>query len=232
MQGLSVFEWLLQPIDPTRVHDIAALVAWHGRLMVLAWAVLLPLGVVVARFFKVTPDQDWPRRLDNKFWWHAHLSLQYSGGVVMLVGVCLVWLSGPGDPNATLHRWLGYIVLGLGVSQFLAGWFRGSKGGPSDVQMRGDHYDMTIRRRVFEHVHKTFGYAALLLGVATVLSGLWNANAPRWMWLSLLLWWLTLVLVWTRLQLRGQPIGSYQAIWGLDTSHPGNRVEANKRADS
>lgn len=229
MQGFTILEWLLQPIDPFRAHQVSSFVAWHGRLMVLAWAVLLPLGVIIARYFKVMPGQDWPRRLDNRLWWRGHLSLQYTGGLAMLAGFALIWLSGPVNPNAVLHRWLGYAVLALGAMQFLAGWFRGSKGGPGDVQLRGDHYDMTLRRRVFEHVHKLIGYAALLLGIATVISGMWTANAPRWMWLLLTMWWLTLVLAFSLLQARGKPIGSYKAIWGPDPSHPGNRSADNQQ---
>lgn len=224
MHGLFLIDWLLDPIDPLRGHEISAAVAWHGRLMVLSWAVLLPLGVIIARFFKVTPRQDWPHQLDNKFWWHAHLSSQYAGGLIMLAGFGLIWLGATGDAGAALHRWLGYLVLVLGALQFLAGWFRGTKGGPSDVSMRGDHYDMTLRRRLFEHVHKGFGYLALVIAVAAILSGLWTANAPRWMWLSVGLWWGALVVTFLWLQRRGPPIGSYQAIWGPDMAHPGNRV--------
>lgn len=226
MQTFLWLEWLLQPIDVARGHDVGVLMSWHGRLMVLAWAVLLPLGVIIARFYKVTPGQDWPRRLDNKLWWHAHLGLQYTGGLVMLVGIALVWISGPGTGGAYLHRWLGYMVLGLGATQFVAGWLRGSKGGPGDTSMRGDHYDMTPRRRLFEHVHKGFGYGALLLGMAAVLSGLWQANAPRWMWLCLMVWWLALAAGFAALQHSGRAISTYQAIWGPDMVHPGNRRQA------
>jgi hypothetical protein len=37
-------------------------VVWHGRLMVLA----RPLLIIVARFFIVTPRQNWLRQLDNR----------------------------------------------------------------------------------------------------------------------------------------------------------------------
>lgn len=230
MQGLFLVEWLLRPIDPTRGHEIGELVAWHGRLMALSWGVLLPLGVIIARFFKVTPRQDWPRRLDNKFWWRSHMSFQYAGGGLMLAGLGLIWMRAGGDAGAAAHRWLGYVVLALGGLQFVAGWLRGSKGGPGDVQMRGDHYDMTLRRRVFEHVHKGFGYVALTLAAATILTGLWAANAPRWMWLFLGLWWAGLIMAFLRLQRGGPPIGSYQAIWGPDPSHPGNQPSARSEA--
>jgi hypothetical protein len=44
-----MIEWLLAPVDPLRAHDVGLAVAWHGRLMVAAWGVLLPLGVATAR---------------------------------------------------------------------------------------------------------------------------------------------------------------------------------------
>ena len=48
-------EWLLAPIDQARAHEIGLGVAWHGRSMVLAWGVLAPLAVLIARFYKVLP---------------------------------------------------------------------------------------------------------------------------------------------------------------------------------
>ena len=76
MDLAACMDWLLAPASGAAEHHIAPWAAWHGRLMVLAWAVLLPVGVLVARFFKVMPGQDWPLRLDNKSWWHAHRLLQ------------------------------------------------------------------------------------------------------------------------------------------------------------
>jgi hypothetical protein len=114
-------------------------------------------------------------------------------------------------------------VLAFGFVQFLAGWLRGTKGGPSEPQMRGDHYDMTTHRLIFEYVHKSVGYLALGLAAGTILTGLWTANAPYWMWLMLGLWWLVLLAAALVLQARGRYVGSYQAIWGPDPVHPGNR---------
>jgi hypothetical protein len=223
VSSLPFVAWLLASIDPMRGHEISQALSWHGRLMVLAWGVLVPLGIIVARYMKVTPRQDWPRQLDNKLWWHGHLSFQYLGGIIMLAGFVVIWGSTTRDPSAWLHRSLGYCVLAFGALQFLAGWLRGSKGGPTEASLRGDHYDMTFRRIVFEHVHKTVGYLALVMAAAVILSGLWVANAPRWMWLAIIGWWLLLAAVALRLQLRGRPIGSYHAIWGPDPIHPGNR---------
>ena len=85
-----MMEWLLAPIDAARAHDLDLYQAWHGRLMVLAWSILFPLGILVARFFKITPNQDWPNQLDNTFWWHLHRVTQYLGGVAVIVALALI----------------------------------------------------------------------------------------------------------------------------------------------
>jgi hypothetical protein len=220
--------WLLAPLDPDRAHLLDMTVAWHGRLMVLAWGVLAPVGVVAARFFKVLPGQDWPRELDNRFWWRTHLTCQYAAGAAMLLGFVLAWRSG-GATAGLAHRLLGFAVLALGAAQFAAGWLRGSKGGPTDPVLRGDHYDMTPRRRLFESVHKSLGYVALALGAAAILTGLHAANAPVWMWLAILSWWAALAALFARLQRRNAIVPTYQAIWGPDPIHPGNGASDRRR---
>ena len=131
------------------VHDIAPWAAWHGRMMVIAWAVLLPLGIMVARFAKVTPRQRWPEVLDNKLWWHWHRSLQYSGiGLMTLATAIAVGNVGFRRPLPA-HAIIGWIVVTLGWIQIVGGIFRGTKGGPQSLHGnvtgidRGDHYDMT-----------------------------------------------------------------------------------------
>jgi len=96
----------------------------------------------------------------------------------------------------------------------LSGWLRGSKGGPMDAQLRGDHYDMTARRQVFEWLHKFGGYLALLLAALVTFSGLWVADAPRWMALCIALWWFLLLLAFALWQKQGRCIDTWQAIWG------------------
>ncbi|MEM8812012.1 MAG: cytochrome b561 domain-containing protein [Pseudomonadota bacterium] len=216
-------DWLFGAIDPSRAHVVDGLVAWHGRLMVLAWAVLFPVGILVARFFKIMPGQDWPRHLDNQAWWRGHLVLQYTGGCALALGIVLI-LVHPGSAS-WLHSILGWIVIGLAALQFLAGWLRGSKGGPTAPTLAGDHYDMSVRRRVFEHFHKSTGYLVLALSVAAIVSGLWLANAPIWMWLGIGAWWLVLGIAFVLLQRRGMAHDTYQAIWGPDRRHPGNAMD-------
>ena len=222
-------EWLLVPIDVTRPHDVGVLIAWHGRLMVLAWSFLFPIAILTARFGKITPWQDWPRELDNLTWWHTHLTLQYCGGVAVCLAVLLTLQAGMSGVLNQPHRVLGWTAVALCAAQFLSGWFRGTKGGPTaparDGSLAGDHYDMTSRRIAFEYAHKTAGYLALLTAAAATVTGLWAANAPRWMWVAIGAWWIVIVSSLVVLQRRGLVIDTYQAIWGPDPRHPGNRMK-------
>nr|WP_306265691.1 cytochrome b561 domain-containing protein [Pararhizobium sp. IMCC3301] len=210
--------WLLESLDPDRPHQLSQSVSWHGRLMVLAWSVLFPAGIIAARFFKITPRQTWPDELDNKTWWYLHLTLQYLGGTAMLAGFLMIWLGSGGNPAAPYHRMFGYGVITFGLLQFVAGWLRGTKGGPTDPgpdgSISGDHYDMTPRRRIFETCHKLVGYGVLLVASATLWSGLLTVNAPNWMWGVLAVWWSVLIAVFVILQRRGYAVETYQAIWG------------------
>jgi hypothetical protein len=202
--------------------------------MVLAWGVLLPLGALAARYFKIAPGQDWPHELDRRLWWHAHRGLQYTGMALALIGVALVaWPRAEGAPAgiwAALPVWpvwhsrLGWLTLALGALQIVAGSLRGSKGGPTSDTLRGDHYDMTRRRQWFERLHKSGGWLAVLLACVVIALGLRAADAPRWMPALLALWWGALAVWAWRLQSAGHCVDTYQAIWGPDARHPGNRL--------
>jgi hypothetical protein len=225
--------WLLSPLSGSTHHELPMWIAWHGRAMVAAWAILLPLGVLVARYFKVMPGQAWPDELDNKAWWHWHRILQ-TGGVVSMTVACWIAMGHVHGTSALAqyHRGFGWTLVASGWLQTFSGIWRGSKGGPTARghrtagadSMRGDHYDMTARRHVFEYVHKLVGTAAIVLAVVVIGMGLKLSDAPRWMVAVLALWWLALAAVALRWQCRGRCIDTYQAIWGPDPIHPGNRM--------
>lgn len=231
--SVDLARWLLTPMSGSLDHDLPVWTAWHGRAMVAAWAILLPLGVLVARYFKVMPRQAWPDELDNKTWWHWHRILQTAGVLLMTVGCSLALGRVHGTSAlAQCHRWLGWTVIASGWLQVFGGIWRGSKGGPAASgtgnsrgnPMRGDHYDMTARRYVFEYVHKVVGTAAIFLAVVVIGMGLKLADAPRWMVVVLAIWWLALISAALHLQRKGNCIDTYQAIWGPDPIHPGNRM--------
>ncbi len=223
-----MIEWLLSPIDPSRSHEIGFAVSWHARLMTLAWGVLVPSVIFAARYLKIMPGQDWPRELDNKTWWHCHWMGQTLAYALSLLALGLILGSGRNAFAADLHSVFGYSVLALGTVQVLLGIFRGSKGGPTaparDGSWHGDHYDMTPWRLMFVKLHRALGYIALALGMVTILVGLWNANAPRWMWLAIVNYWVFLFAMSLVFQIRGQAVDTYQAIWGPDPDLPGNKI--------
>ena len=82
---------------------------------------------------------------------------------------------------------------------------------------------MTRRRIIFEHIHKSAGYLLLALTVLALCTGLYAADAPRWMPVALGAWWIIMAGVFVALQRAGRCIDTYQAIWGLDPELPGNR---------
>ena len=217
-------DWLNAPLAGAGEHHIAPWAMWHARSMVLAWGFLLPVGALAARFFKVLPDQNWPAVVDHTGWWHMHRVFQWAGFGMMLIGLYLVYGQANGQGwLAQLHGWAGWFVVTLGALQVLSGLTRGSKGGPTAPQIRGDHYDMTPWRLLFERVHKYLGWLALLGSIGVIGAGLVLVNAPRWMPLLLLAWWLALTFAFVRLQRAGRCIDTYQAIWGPDPAHPGNQ---------
>lgn len=223
-----MLDWLFSSIDPSRGHDVGFHLSWHARAMVLAWGGLVPLGILAARFFKIWPGQDWPRELDNRNWWNLHRGAQYLAVVVMALGL---WLALRAPASADVlpgpHAVMGWTIVALAVLQITGGILRGTKGGPTeravDGSLRGDHFDMTPRRLAFEYIHKIVGYVAFLLSIATILSGLWQANAPVWMWVVLLAWWGVLFAAFGVLQRLGRSVDTYQAIWGVDPELPGNK---------
>ena len=229
---------LLAPLGGGAAHRIPPEWAWHGRLMVLAGAVLFPLGVILARYYKVTRRQRWPEELDNRFWWNGHRLTQYLGAVLMTAAAGVIWTACSDDGSAewacsrgrlTPHELAGLATLVAGWAQVALGLARGSKGGPTDRGVdphdprtwRGDHYDMTPRRVRFEWTHKLLGYLTLVLAVIAVVTGLVHADAPRWMLLVLVVWWAGLLAWAVQLQRLGRNIDTYQAIWGPDPGHPG-----------
>ncbi len=231
--------WLTDPIRAGLPAALEADARWHGQMAVLGAGVLLPLAVLVARYFKILPGQDWPRELDRRHWWIGHLAFGYAGVLATLASL------GPvvrdllqaeiGAPHfAEVHGWFGWIAAAMLLSIVWNGWQRGTKGGPSRPPppgslgplhgVAGDHYDMTERRRWFEHSHRLLGYLTLAVAAAAIISGLWKVNAPRWALVFVAAWWLVLLCLAWRWERQGRCIDSYQATWGPGMQHPGNRV--------
>jgi len=243
-------DWLLSPISGAADHDPSTGTYLHGRLMVLAWGIMVPVGTLLSRFYKVTPGQDWPRVLNNPFWFLTHRTVEYGAGVLMLAAVVVMALEDPGPPWRSFHAGIGWCVVIVAWLQLLSSHLRGAMGGPANPATRvplrnwqwsqvpraadssgprldwpGDHYNMTRTRVVFEYLHKAFGYGLLAVSAMTLVTGLFAADALNWMWVTLILWWMACTAVFIVLQRQGRNIDCYQAIWGVDAALPGNRMK-------
>jgi Eukaryotic cytochrome b561 len=178
---MSLIDWLLMPLSGAAEHSLPNAVIWHARLMTLAWGVIVPVGVLIARYWKIWPNQQWPESLDHKGWWHSHRFGQLFATVLMAIGVWLVWVPSRGHELSLLgqiHIAFGWSLMLCVTVQVVGGFLRGTKGGPTDVQLHGDHFDMTPRRRLFEKIHKRFcSHAHDFIGVVVGRCATLDANS-------------------------------------------------------
>lgn len=187
--------------------------AIHAGLMIYAWGVLLPVGTIVARYFKVTRDQDFPRETDNRFWWTWHRLFQTVGMLLATLGAVAVHSAGSSG-FASWHSRIGASVLLLGWLQIAAALLRGTTGGPTDTTLRGDHYDMTRRRLVFEALHKSIGWITLGLAGAALVSGAVFADAPDLVLVALGVLIGVHLLAIFQYAYAGRWVDTYRALWG------------------
>lgn len=228
-----VITWLFQPMSGSDTHVISYEHQWHARFMTLSWGVLIPMGILIARYFKITRRQNWPIQLDNQFWWRTHLSLQIGGSLLSFWALSYVmdWPLGGVSLGATLHEVIGWSVISLAVAQMVGGSLRGTAGKIPAINLvleknligQGDHYAMTFRRCAFEYLHKLGGYLALSLAAMNILIGLGISDAPRWMWVLIVGYWILLAFACCVLQRQGRCADTYQAIYGPESTLPGNQ---------
>ncbi|KAL9239668.1 hypothetical protein vseg_013970 [Gypsophila vaccaria] len=91
----------------------------HGALNMLGWGILMPIGAIVARYFR-----QW-----DPIWFYAHTGIQIISFLLGLVGFVLgLVLQGLINAQVTRHRNLGITIFILGCLQVMALLFRPEKG--------------------------------------------------------------------------------------------------------
>ena len=130
----------------------------HGSLMIIGWGFLLPTGVASARLLKHRP---------NALWFKIHRIMQIFGLVVAICGwgIALAEFdvfigSGTGSYN---HGVLGMTVMILGLLQPLNALIRPHP--PEAGEKR------PLKRLIWEVVHKSSGYIAIILAAVTICYG-------------------------------------------------------------
>jgi hypothetical protein len=134
----------------------------HAVLMTLGWGIMIPAGVIMARFFKNSPPTGW--------WYKMHRMIQTSGLLLATAGLVLAVSSVGGSHgehfggNNKGHKIMGLVVMVMGYQQPLLAIFRPHPPAPGE--------SATSARLVWERLHKVLGYAAVLIAAITIFSGL------------------------------------------------------------
>ncbi|KAI3456485.1 hypothetical protein Pfo_013148 [Paulownia fortunei] len=136
-------------------HNHRRLRTVHGTVNIIGWGVLLPIGVIIARYF---------RKLSND-WYSLHILSQLSGFLLGTLG----WALGISIKNAakehsmSTHGILGTIIFAFAI-----------------IQPDEEH----VCRKYWVIYHHVVGYALIVLIIANIFQGINNQNAAkRWEWL-------------------------------------------------
>jgi len=128
----------------------------HGILMTLSLGLMLPIGVLIARFAKPHVDQG-----ASKAWLHAHLTLQLLGLGLAIAGVAIALARDEFGTLDTAHGTLGLVVISIAICQPINAVLRPHKSNPP-----------TNGRRVWEYLHRGSGYSVLALATVNIFLGL------------------------------------------------------------
>ncbi|CAM0904028.1 unnamed protein product [Alopecurus aequalis] len=122
---------------------------WHGLLSMMSWGVLLPMGMMVARYF----------RRQDPYWFYCHMAVQGIGFLVGIAAVVLGFrLDDDGLNNIDVHKAIGIAILAMASLQVTAVLARPNK--TSKV------------RRFWNWYHHNIGRVAIVLAMVNVFLGL------------------------------------------------------------
>eukprot|EP00924_Labyrinthula_sp_SR-Ha-C_P006776 snap_masked-scaffold_29-processed-gene-4.30-mRNA-1 protein AED:1.00 eAED:1.00 QI:0/-1/0/0/-1/1/1/0/642 len=135
----------------------------HGTLMIFAWVIFAPIGVVTAVVNKNSAN-------GSKTWFHVH-RICLTATVGLTLGAFYVIYDVVGISKVETHVLVGFAVLGLAIFQFLLGFIR-----PKAIQLKsiqGVEYARKSDIRVaWETVHHLFGRLAIVLSIFALHTGL------------------------------------------------------------
>jgi len=129
----------------------------HGSLMIISWGLLLPTGVMSARWLKHRP---------NALWFKLHRIIQTVGLIIATTGWIIALATFDvftARDSSYVHGALGMTVMVLGILQPINAFIRPHPGGDGEAT--------PLKRRIWEITHKFSGRIAIVLAAATILLG-------------------------------------------------------------
>lgn len=144
MRGSSEAEQDLQPV-----------LAVHGFMMFLAWGILLPGGIMAARYLK---------HVKGDGWYQIHVYLQYSGLAIVLLALLFAVAELRGFYVSSLHVKFGITAIVFACVQPVNACLRPNK--PANGE------EISLKRLIWEYIHLIVGRSAIIAGIAALFSGM------------------------------------------------------------
>ncbi|KAK4439368.1 cytochrome and DOMON domain-containing protein [Sesamum alatum] len=126
----------------------------HGTVNIIGWGVLLPIGAIIARYFRKVSDE----------WYSLHILSQLSGFLLGTLGwgLGLSIKNSAKEQSMSTHGILGTLIFAFATLQAgeVEGW-----------------------RKYWVIYHHVVGYALIVLIIANIFEGINNQTAAkRWEW--------------------------------------------------
>lgn len=136
-------------------QELRPVLTVHGFMMFLAWGILLPGGILAARYLK---------RVKGDSWYQIHVYLQYSGLVIVLLGFLFAVAELRGLFIASTHVKLGIAAIFLACIQPINATLRPKKPAHGEPA--------SSRRIMWEYFHVIVGRSAIIVGMAALFTGM------------------------------------------------------------
>lgn len=136
-------------------EDLRPVLAVHGFMMFLAWGILLPGGILAARYMK---------HVKGDGWFQIHVYLQYSGLSIVFLGFLFAVAELRGLSFSSLHVKFGMLAIVLAIAQPINAYLRPKKPGAGEV--------VSPKRRLWEYIHVIVGRGAIVVGIAALITGM------------------------------------------------------------
>ncbi|KAK1570452.1 hypothetical protein Q3G72_002127 [Acer saccharum] len=152
--SLATLDFLPGQIVATKLGDGSSNLLFkkiHGGLNVISWGILMPIGVMTARYMKVFMDPTW---------FYAHIICQSSAYAFGIAGAMTgLYIGGKSEGiQFDAHRYIGITLLILGFLQVLALKLRPNK---------ENKY-----RTYWNIYHHGIGYSVLILSIINIFKGI------------------------------------------------------------
>ena len=142
----------------------ASLLRLHGRLMIIAWSCVLPVGIIWGRLVQAQHASPSRYVARSRAMLSLHALVQTAGVAIVAAALTLV-IRRLKDGIPAIHKIkLHHGDVGISaVALLFAQWLNG-------VLLR-PHQGVSVRRIVWEHWHTALGRFALTLGVVNIFTG-------------------------------------------------------------